>query len=104
MDKKITTKELEEFITYLEEEGLLKFEDKVEIFGKHNVERLRTLAYLASLHIKKKLEEDEIGKYKEEKLKRVLSSLQKVEKFLVFNCPRDEISQENQSLEKIIGD
>jgi len=99
----VKAKELEEFLAFLEEEGLLTFEDKIELIHKGNVERLKTLAYLATIHIKKKLREDEISKYKEKKFKKILANLTR-KGYSIFTCPRDDLTQENQEFEKIVGD
>jgi len=105
MDKKKFLRDLEELLIFLESEKLLTFEDKVEIFTKNNVDRLKTLCYIASQYIKKKLEENEILEYKANKLKRILASLEKAKNSLsIFICPRDDLAIENQDFEKIVGD
>lgn len=96
--------DLIEFLTFLEEEGLMTYEDKEEIFIKKNVERLKTLAYLCIEHIKKKLENDELNKYKYNKLRKMMSSLMSSDTKPKLAVKKRDLLSEGESLEKIVGD
>lgn len=101
--KSISREDLVELLEFLDAEGLLTLEDKVEIFVNKNIERLKSLAYIATLYIRKKLEEDNISQRKEEKYRRILQNLVKKDGFLVLGSGRIDVL-EGENLEKIVGE
>lgn len=97
--------DLIEFLNFLEEEGLITYDDKVEIFIKKNVERLKTLAYLYIQHIRNKIQNDEIFKYKDTKLRKILMSVSNSNTYpQLFTGRKDNLKNDENDLEKIVGD
>lgn len=101
----IKKEDLIELLMFMEEQGLLTNEDKEEIFIKKNVERLKSLAYICKVHIENVLLNDEISKFKEGRLKKVLDSLVKSDTAPKLSSGKsDLIGEGGESLEKIVGD
>ena len=106
--------DLQEFLNFVKEAGIATEEDIKEIMEQNNVERLKTLAYLAMVKLRPQAQsllasleiQHKLAQRKESKYEEIISSLDKKMPILLGISKRDLLKQEGSTdiFEELVGD